>query len=301
MSNTFDSAPFTEVLSQSLAKTQQQSVVGVEKILSKKLPPTLQPPDFAGLWQWQDYGLDQVQAVQQASSEAQHQLLALLARKRFEEAYFIEKAGMSYAAKMSLLSESLNEQKLYSLFAAEEASHFQLIDSLLGEPQQMQPDPFIELLNGMIQTGSRRGLILMIQVVLEGWGLDHYSLMMKSCRQPAVQAALRQILSDEAAHHGSGVALFEESALSPAEFQQIVETLQRFLSLVQIGPVGVLGAIGQVLGESTAAQRSQILSEMQALPETARKLNLLKGYLLKVKAHRLLASLEEKGCFQPQF
>lgn len=290
-----------EILQAALSKTQLQSSRGVEQILRKKLPSTQIPEHLSQVWTLDSYGLEALPCLQAASDQQQQELRSLLARDRFLEAYQIEKAGMSFAAKMSLLAESLSEQKLFSLFAAEEASHFHMIEAVLGAPPAEELSPFIELLQEIIRSAERRSLIFIIQVVLEGWGLDHYALMKRTCQDPALSDYLQRILLDEAAHHGSGLSLFNESDLTPAEFDYIREMLQSFLNMVRIGPVGMIQALESVLGPQTETQKSEMLEQMQARRDTIRKLNLLRELMAKAGAHKILASLEAAQSFSLLF
>lgn len=288
-----------KILAASLAKQQAQSTLGVERILENKLERISSLPDFSQIWDLRALGLEPVRYLQDASTEARQRVRQALAIARLQEAWFIEKAGMSYAAKMSLLSESINEQKLYSLFASEEATHFHFIDQTLGSARPQGQDPFIALLNEMISTAERRPLIFMIQVVLEGWGIQHYAMMSKTCQEPALKACLQQILADEAAHHGSGLSLFEETALSTPERQQILEFMSRFLQMVAIGPATVMSVLQTELGEFNASQRAQVLEQLNALADTQGKLNLLRDYMLKAQAQQIVSALDERKAFMP--
>jgi hypothetical protein len=292
-----NSALFSEQLEQALTKTQNSSSRGVEQILNRKLEKNEIVSDFSGFWNLSAHRLANVQQVIQASSETQHQILHDLARDRFLEAYGIEKAGMSFAAKMSLLSESLNEQKLYSLFAAEEALHFNFIQSVLGEQTPHSGDPFIQFLHAVIISAERRPLLFIIQVVLEGWGLDHYAGMLKTCQNEPLKAPLQRILLDEAGHHGCGLSLFDESQLSEAELAYTLEMMGNFLDMVRIGPVGLLQNLDHNLGGLTTTQKQTILTEMGAIEDTQRKLTLLKALMQKAQAHRILAALEARESF----
>lgn len=286
-----------DLLAHALAKTQLHSVRGVEQILSKKLTAILQPPDLSQVWELGDFGLSQVSLLADSSLAMQSLLRAQLARDRFVEAWHIEKAGMSFAAKMSLLSESLNEQKLYSLFAAEEARHFHYLQSILG-PEAQPGGPFIDLLNEILRSAERRPLLFIIQVVLEGWGIEHYALMMKTCQNPQIKQALGLVLADEAAHHGAGLALFKEADLSASEFDYILEMMHSFLTMIRVGPVSVIAALEAQLGDSlNRQQRQQVLQQMQAHSECERKLHLLRQLMLKAEARRLLDRLDQTNSF----
>ncbi|PIQ24725.1 hypothetical protein COW36_23400 [bacterium (Candidatus Blackallbacteria) CG17_big_fil_post_rev_8_21_14_2_50_48_46] len=296
-----ESALFSEILQQALNKEQFTSCREVGQILGRKLENFEPLVDFAQVWDFQAYGLAPVRQLQAASEAQQQGLLQALARGRFLEAYGIENAGMSFAAKMSLLAESLEEQKLYSLFASEEAIHFDFIQAVLGPLPAPPQDPFIQFLRELIRSAERRPLLLIIQVVLEGWGLDHYAQMMKTCRVERLKAPLQRILMDEAGHHGSGLALFEEADLTPSEWAYTLEMMGVFLDMVRIGPVSLMQQFETSLEGLTAAQRETVLLEMGARADTQRKLNLLRGLLQKADAHRVLAALEAKQGFEPLF
>lgn len=293
---------FSEVLENALHKHQHESTAEVERILQRrfgKTPVKRDPLPFESLWSLEDLEVAQVEVLQQAPPEVQRKVAYDLAYARFTEAYAIEKAGMSFAAKMSLLAPTLNEQKLYSLFAAEEARHFDFIDRSLGHPEQLADNPFIALLNQLISTGERSGLLLLVQVVLEGWGIEHYAKMAHTCQHPEAKVALQGILADEAAHHGSGLSLFDAQHLSPAEHTVLLEQLRRFLYLVAVGPVGTLSILEKHLGPFSDTEKQQVLQELEAFEETQRKLNLLKGLLHKAGAQSLIAQLEQEQAFCP--
>ena len=205
---------------------------------------------------------------------------------------------MSFAAKMSLLSETINEQKLYSLFAAEEATHFYYMQKTLEDVDLTTDDPFIRFLNEVIATGSRRPLIFIIQVILEGWGIDHYQLMERSCLNPELKKHLKLILIDEASHHGSGVSLFNESELTKAEFDYTIEMMSEFLNMINIGPVGLVGAVKKYLPHS---QEADLLNDISAVDDTNRKLTYIKNMMVKSQSHKILEKIENSGLFQLRF
>ncbi len=293
---------FEHVLETALSKAQHHSTVEVERILRRRLGQTTAvqaPLPFADLWSLADLEVAHVSVLTAAPLDIQRQVAHDLAYARFTEAYAIEKAGMSFAAKMSLLAPSLNEQKLYSLFAAEEARHFDFIDRSLGHPEHLAANPFIDLLNQLIANGDRSELLLLVQVVLEGWGIEHYAKMAHSCQHPEAKLALQGILADEAAHHGSGLSLFNVQSLTPAEQELLVSQLKHFLYLVAVGPVGILSVLEKHLGPFSNAQKQQILQELNAEAETQRKLKLLKGLLHKAGAHEIIGILEQEQAFCP--
>ncbi len=78
-------------------------------------------------WPAKHFNLDRVTIFRDASEAEREQILEGCCRDLLEEAYWIEKCGMYFAAKMSLMASSTEERMLYSLFAADEAVHFSWI------------------------------------------------------------------------------------------------------------------------------------------------------------------------------
>lgn len=291
-----ESPPLETVLIHALNKQSQYSVE-ISQLLAHKLEPLTMVQDFSSIWPPSAYHLQSVTVFQQASEDIQKRVLHALGRNRLLEAYGIENAGMSFAAKMSLLAESLEEQMLYSCFAAEEALHFQWIRSVLGPLPQPYRNVFIDFLHQLIQTGTRRPLQLMIQILLEGWGLDHYTRLMKTCQLDPLTTYFQKILQDEASHHGSGLALFSEVELASCEERYILDVMFIFLNMIRIGPVGLLNTLEVEFGGFTELQRTRILEEMQAKIEIQRQLSLMRKLLQKAGAVRILASLDARQGF----
>ena len=86
----------------------------VQTLVAKRLPPRLraEPAPLADVWPAAHFGLHRATAFTGSSAEVQAAVLADCARGTLLEAYFIEKAGVSYAAKMTLLAETSDERSL---------------------------------------------------------------------------------------------------------------------------------------------------------------------------------------------
>lgn len=293
-----------DTLVQSLGKNKIHSTYEVESILNQKFFGELgqiERKDFKNLWSPDVYGLDQLKEFHNLEKEKQNKILEKMAISKLLEAYFIEKAGMSFAAKMSLCAESLNEQKLFSLFASEEATHFHFLQTVLeGKGIDLagdKEDPFIKLLNEVIATGERRPLIFIIQVVLEGWGIDHYAGLERRCQHGQLKHQLKSILKDEAAHHGSGLSLFQINDLTKSEQNYINEMMIDFLGMVNCGPIGLTN----VCDESGLQFDLKYHDEIQSRQETKRKLDLIKTLMNRAKAYPIVEKLEKLKLFQPSY
>ncbi len=247
-----------EILKHSLNKTKISSVSAAEKILNRKIKKNISPIQLESIWNASAYDLDKVDYYNSLNEEAKTSILKDAAFDRLMEAYYIENAGMTFTAKMSLLAESQHEQILYSMFASEEARHLSFIKEILnGAEENAKAGPFIDLLKQVIASGSRQSSIFIIQVLLEGWGIDHYGLMAKNTQNRIVKDFLNQILIDEANHHNTGIALFNEKELTRSENDFIVTIMKEFLSMVAIGPSSLMDNLEKNSAGLTTNQKTQ--------------------------------------------
>jgi rubrerythrin len=250
-------------------------------------------------WDATHFGLERVAIFQDASEGEQRAIAQIASQGLLAEAYFVEKAGMGYMAKMLLLAETLEERMLYSLFAAEEATHLAQIRSFFAEAPIGTDDPFLRFLADLLETEDKAILLFIIQVVLEGWGLSHYRSLAKGCCHLELGQLFEQFLQAEARHHGSGLMLFKQIPLSTQSQSAIVEALTLFLRMVQVGPQRVLDAIAQVKGDLSRSQKVQVLQELETEIQSGARLSYLRSLMQKATAHAIVQELEERGSFQP--
>ena len=246
-----------------------QSILGS---LLRRRPMELpeSPPDPAEIWPASSFGLDRVTEFIDASDERKRAILRRCAADRLAEALYVEKLGLAFCAKMTLLAETTEERMLYAMTASDEATHYYWISRFTeGEPK---PSPFLELIGSWIEREGRAALTLLVQVVLEGWGVQHYRLLGRDCRDPRLAAVLREIVTDEARHHGSGTRLFAQHAPDDAERDEIVHALAELLDMVRCGPQAIVAALAPV-------DRMRCLDELQAADDAQRKLDLLRDLI----------------------
>jgi rubrerythrin len=249
-------------------------------------------------WDAGYFGLDRVGIFQAADSIRQNAILQICNRNLLEEAYFVEKAGMGYMAKMVLIAETLEERMLYALFSADEARHLTQIREFLTEEPGNTSDPFFRLLAELAEGDDRSVLLFVIQVVLEGWGLSHYRSLAKDCQNPELAATLTNFLQEESKHHAAGVTLFGSLQLSVVSSQIMVEILAQFLQMVQVGPQGVVNAIDNCVG-LTAGQRVQIFEELDTQMHSGTRLKLLQGLMQTSGGGSIVQALIDRGAFEP--
>lgn len=250
-------------------------------------------------WSSAYFALDGVTRFRRASAAARHAILAGCAEDLLTEAYFIEKLGLAFTAKMVLLSETTEERMLYALFAADEARHLDAIRAHVPDPATIgaPDDPFLRLLADAITDGSKPTLAYLVQVVLEGWGLVHYQSMARSCRSEGLQATLRRLLKDEALHHGSGVALVERQGLGEADRAHVLEVLVRLFEMVQAGPRRVVARVEEATGPLSAVERTTTFRELDT--ETRGRARLERLRALTAVQPAVLAALERHGVIMP--
>lgn len=230
-------------------------------------------------WSAESFGLDRVKAYREASPEIQKKILAECSYTLLREAFAIERAGMAFASKMVLLSDDLESRILYSQFAAQEAAHYQAIAAYIPhEPTDLADDPFLGVLKAAIEQGDRMTLTLIIQVFLEGWGLLHYKKLQKDCLNPGLADEFRQILQDEAHHHGSGIALLNLDNLTKDQRNHALVTLKTLLSMVASGPWNVATILQKYLAEGSQSP-TVFFSELGHEFETPQKLQQLRRIL----------------------
>lgn len=246
-----------------------QSILGS---LLRRRPMSLpdNPPDPAEIWPASSFGLERVTEFVDASDERKREIVRRCAADRLAEALYVEKLGLAFCAKMTLLAETTEERMLYTLTAGDEATHYYWMSQFIGDDPK--PSPFLDLVGTWIERGSRSALTLLVQVVLEGWGVQHYRLLGSDCRDAQLAAVLREIVTDEARHHGSGTRLLAQHALSDAEREGVAHALAELLDMVRCGPQAVVAAIDPV-------DRKRCLDELHAADDAQRKLDLLRDLI----------------------
>ena len=251
-------------------------------------------------WESTFFALDQSCLFQEATTEEQAQILQRASQDLLLEVYCLEKAGMGYMAKMTLLAETTEERMLYALFSADETTHLAQLGEFMTESdvERGADDPFLQLLASLLETADRAVLLFVIQVVLEGWGLSHYRTLSKGCCHPALADLFRSFLHAEAQHHGAGVTLFDRTTLSAKNRTAIVEALATFLQMVQRGPQRLVAAIAAVKGDLSRPQRLRLLTELDTETHSGQRLAILRSLITPV-APDIAETLDKHNLFSP--
>ncbi|MEO1621841.1 MAG: ferritin-like domain-containing protein, partial [Cyanobacteria bacterium J06632_3] len=262
----------------------------LNRVLASTLGQNPSPPSAeikTPLWGADFFGLEACSIFQDSTKEEQTSILHIASQDLLGEAYVIEKAGVGYMAKMTLLANTTQERMLYALFGADEATHLSQLMPFIAEgdhlgTQDPSDAPFLLLLESLLEQADRAALLFVIQVVLEGWGLSHYRQLSKHCQHQALSELFYSFLQAEAKHHGTGVILFEDVTLSTQSRELIIETLAAFLRMVQVGPQRLVSAIAQVKGGLSRAQRIQLLDSLETERHSGGRLRLLRSLIAPV-------------------
>ena len=208
---------------------------------------------------------------------------------------------MAYAARMSLEADSLTERLFYCAMAEDEARHFYSLHQYIEKQSiQCSEDDFSHWLETAIKDLEKPLLVFLVQVLLEGWGLQHYYDLARYCQTPELTRSLFDILRDEGSHHGGGVQVFNGIQLQPNQESRLTEILAGFFEMVRLGPQRVLAGLDQIHGGMTLKQKLEFWSQVEAERTSTEKLQALKRLMQKCpQTWRVVETLEEGGCFKP--
>jgi hypothetical protein len=253
-------------------------------------------------WPASYFGLDRV-AIYRDSDEAERRAILIgCSHSILAEAYYIEKCGMHFASKVCLLSESAQERMLYSLFAADEAVHFNWVSGFAPAEsvKEFEDNPFIRLLDEVLRKEDRSALSYIVQVILEGWGISHYHSLARNCLDAGLAAMLENVIRDEGRHHAGGLALFNDRPPGADGLKRLAGLLERLLAMIQAGPQMIVSQIERVKGRMSRAQKTLAFDELDCEGATSNKIKTIKS-LIKTAAGAdvILSELERKGSFRP--
>lgn len=268
-------------------------VHGEKKIAEKIVNTPIWGADF--------FGMEKAHVWNQLEKADQDSVLVKLSHSILREAYFIECAGMAYAAKMNLSALSKEERQFYCFVAEEEAKHLRMVESLSDFSRELDQVPsFAQLIGQIIQDASRMEHLLLIQILLEGWGLYYYKSLSKGARQDQVVDVFKAILKDEIRHHSSGVLLFghlSEQKIAPQEYTEFLSYLEQITLMIKIGPWTLCQEVFSKLEAVNYEMLKQFLVETKAVEQAKEKMAVITQLMEKVLPPEVLKLVKERGCF----
>jgi hypothetical protein len=253
-------------------------------------------------WPASFFGLDRTSIYRNAAEAEREEMLAGCSRSVLSEIYAIEKSGMYFASKMCLLAESVQERMLFSLFAADETVHFHWINPYapLDAVAQFENDPFLQLLDEVLQKDDRLTLSYIVQVVLEGWGIHYYRELAKSCLDQSLAMVFERMIRDEGRHHAAGLAHFKHRPNDWKGSPRILDVLTGMLNMTQAGPQMAVSQIERVNGSLTRSQRTRVFSELECEARSTERINVIKSLIEAAAGGReIIGELERRDALRP--
>jgi hypothetical protein len=255
-------------------------------------------PSGGALWPARFYGLDRLPVFRDAPGERRADVLAVCDAGTLTESWFIERCGIAFCARMTLLAASLDEQRLFALIGADEAAHAAWLEPWLAD-RGRAADSFNRFIAGLVESGAAQPLSFLLQVVLEGFGIVHYQGLAAGCQDEALAAVLRRMARDEGMHHASGLAVFRAASLSAAERRFLLDGAHAFVQMIRSGPQAVVAALDRTLGTGGRAAVARTFEALDAGDATAAKLSRLRRLMQQPGTAWLVTELDERGAFAP--
>ena len=256
------------------------------------------------IWDEEFFHLKNSSVWKTLPKEKQDSILVTLSQKILQEAYFIESAGMAYAGKMNLAAKTKEERAFFCFVAEEEARHLRMVESLAIFNTSLETIPSFALLIGeIIQEASKPSHLLLIQILLEGWGLNYYKALAKHAKDENVANAFKGILKDEIRHHSAGVILFASHknsvGLSDTEISEFLGYLERIAFMVKVGPYSACEEVFRCVESPTTEMVKTFLNDTDAVMVTSGKMELLGQLLGKSLPDKVVATIKAKGILKP--
>jgi rubrerythrin len=256
------------------------------------------------LWDERFFQLEKSSLWNSLNPEKQTSVLKSMTENILREAYFIETAGMSYAAKMNMTSLTKEERQFFCFVAEEEARHLRLVDSLFDFDKSNNNIPSFSLLIGdIIQDATRLSHLLLIQILLEGWGLNYYKSLAKETISERVSLAFKSILKDEIRHHSAGVILFskdkQELLKENENRKELLNYIDKICKMIQIGPFTLVSKVFKFVPHPTRDDLLNFLIETDAVKTTTQKLELIDELISKALHLEFMSEMRTKAFFTP--
>lgn len=247
-------------------------------------------------WNARFFGLDRVKRFVRAGPADQQRVLDACGEGLLWESWYIEQCGIAFCAHMTLRAEDVATRTVYALIGADEATHAHWIWAWVAHSAQRPPDPFNRFIAALVETGEAQALRYLLQVVLEGFGIQHYRALAVGCREPALAQTLRTMMSDEGLHHAGGLATFHADQLSETARGFLRDAAAQLTQMIRIGPQAVVSSCVRVLGASDPVA---LFEALDCEATSGAKLDALRALFEQPGMQWLTAELERLRLFVP--
>lgn len=248
---------------------------------------------------WTDkfFSLNRSKLWEILKEEQKIRVLTNMNESLLREAYYIENAGMLYAAKMNLMAESKEERSFFSIMGFEEAQHLQYLSPFFNANITNTEVPsFSGHIGKIITEGDRPSNLFLIQILLEGWGLSYYQDLADHSIDSGLSTIFNKILRDEARHHSAGVILLESKQTESNSF--LLDAFHELINMVRIGPWSLIQEIKKEAHDISEKHLKLLINDLDAVNVTNQKLAKLKLLTEKSMGAELLKTFERNGIWQ---
>lgn len=243
------------------------------------------------------FSLDKSSLWKSLREEQKTRILIKMNEHLLREAYYIENAGMLYAAKMNIMAESQEERSFFSIMGFEEAEHLQSLTPFLTTSIKSTNVPsFSKHIGKIIIEGDRPSNLFLIQILLEGWGLSYYQSLADHTHDSGMREVFARIIKDETRHHSAGVILLEQKQTEKNSF--LIDAFHELLNMVRVGPWTLIQEIKNEVQGLSSDHIKILIQELDAVKDTNQKLQKLKTLTEKSLGSELLDQFQKNGVWK---
>jgi rubrerythrin len=250
---------------------------------------TVQPIEFP-VWSADFFNLTESPFWTKLNDATKQSFLMTQSELIISEILGIEHAGVAYANKMATYAKNTDERQFYTSVAQEELLHLKWIQTFVKPNTDLEPSSFSQMIGNLIENETRASLVILIQILLEGWGIDYYSRLIKGTQHSQIQNVLKEILSDESRHHAGGLFIYEETNAFICN-DELLQSIQSILDTVRIGPYQIASALCSIHKINNIKDSIELLSSIKSTQTTEQNLFSLKSILKRVLTEEDLRKL----------
>ena len=239
----------------------------VENLFNKHCLNISQNQRSKYFWDSNHYGLNKVKFFGDCKDDLKELILTQLTDFFLNESYYIEQAGISYAAKMCLLADNIDEKSLYASIAFDEACHLHSIKPFLNSnnsyQQSLKGNSFLCFIAKIMQQESAPVCQAILQLCIEGHGMGYYAWLKSNCLDANFKKVLTKIIHDESSHHGSGVIFTTQNNFTPQEINSLEYHIETFSQFLNCTTFPLLKILEYNCNGLTDAQRKEVLLQLE--------------------------------------
>jgi hypothetical protein len=237
---------------------------------------------------------------QKSSQQLRDNFLWERSRYTLNESVLVENLGFTFNSKLMMLEEDLEIKSLHANFAFDEVAHLNMIRPFLffDPAGGQESNPLLQEIGRCIELGDAAALNFMVQVVLEGFGIAHYSGLAAGCTDPELKTVLEDIVKDEAFHHGGGVLSLKHKEMTSEGIEFICDVMENVASFFANWAHPFFRSMHLVQGSITKEQMNQFLADTNANALASERIAALKKLVVTHAPEDLKSALLKIKSFE---